>query len=225
MKKIILVIICSMLIVFNIQGFGQNKKLNSLRKKYINNEKKQFLYEYKQYRVKINKVPPYKIIPTSVKFNKLVKFYTIPASERLKIYPFNVYDSIYFSTFNFIEDEQPRDYLDTKYHNYLKLLNKQEINQITNILFNYFKMKEGHVTIFNSKNNGCDDIYSEYPKMMLLFKKNRKFTHYIAFPENGKKRSNFFEGKDMFEFWAELDLCAEKEDLILKKFGFDRNYN
>jgi hypothetical protein len=205
---------------------AQVKKLDYLRTKNKIEDKKKLFLNYLNYRKKLDKIyPPQPIMFGDDKFNKLVKFYSIPPKQRLNIYPFRIFDSIYFCTYNFIDDKEPRNYLDSRYHNYLKLLTTSEINKITNIMFNYFKMEGGNVTVFENKKIGCKDIYREYPKMMLLFKKNGKYINYIAFPENGTKRSNFYEEKDAVEYWKEFDLCAEKEDLILKMFGFDRNYN
>lgn len=205
---------------------AQIKKLDYLRAKHQREDNKNLFLNYLNYKKKLDKIyPPQPIMYGNPKFNKLIKFYTIPSNKRLEIYPFNAFDSIYFCTFNFKEDKEPRNYLDSKYHNYIRLLESSEINQITNIFFNYFKMEGGNVTVFENKKIGCKDIYREYPKMMLLFKKNGKYFNYIAFPENGTKRSNFYEEKDAVEYWKEFDLCAEKEDLILKKFGFDRNYD
>ncbi len=205
---------------------SQLKKLDYLRTKNQREDNKNLFLNYLNYRKKLDKTyPPQPIMFGNNKYNKLVKFYSIPSKQRLNIYPFSIFDSIYFCTYNFIVDKEPRNYLDNKYHNYLKLLTTSEINKITNIMFNYFKMEGGNVTVFENKKIGCEDIYREYPKMMLLFKKNGKYINYMAFPENGTKRSNFFQDKDAFGYWKEFDLCAEKEDLILKMFGFERNYN
>ena len=213
MKKIFYILI----LLLNFLCSAQGEKLQKLQKNYPNFQTRTLQKSYKKYRqiIENSKEPP---SPPNFKFDRLVKFYDIPFKERLKIFPFDIYDSIYISIPILIKDnKEPRNYLEEKYHGSIRLTTKNEIKKLTNILFNYSKMY-GYVKEYRGyKNIGCDCIENEYPKIILLFKKNGKFEKYIAFPDEMFLRTNFIYD-DFQKYYTEFYFCAEKEDFIVNIF-------
>ena len=116
---------------------------------------------------------------------------------------------------------EPRNYLDSKYHRQTRLLSKKEINDLTDVLFNYALVKNGQ-SIREYNVLGCDCIENEYPNFILLFKKNGKFTKYISLPIQIYKRSNFSDDE-----LIEMDFLNEekKEKLIMKLFKMEKREN
>lgn len=147
---------------------------------------------------------------------KYSKMFSIKKEDRMKIYPFNKYDSIYVTSPNFIKDiNEPRNYLDPKFHNHIRAISSLEKERLSNILFNYSK-ENIFIRTGLSNNIGCDCIQEEYPKIILLFKKNGKFEKFIAFPDNGKDRYNFTN-----EEYQNFDWSMEKERMVLDLFKKD----
>jgi len=148
--------------------------------------------------------------------NKYFERFSIPSVQRMKIFPFNQYDSIYIANPNFIKDiNEPRNYLDTKFHNQIRAISLSEKERLSNILFNYSK-KNIFIRTGLSNSVGCDCIQEEYPKVILLFRKNGRFEKFIAFPDNGKDRYNF-----SYEEYQNFDWSMEKENMILELFSKD----
>jgi hypothetical protein len=148
--------------------------------------------------------------------NKYFERFSIPSVQRMKIFPFNEYDSIYIANPNLIKDiDEPRNYLDAKFHNQIRAISLSEKERLSNILFNYSK-KNIFIRTGLSNSVGCDCIQEEYPKVILLFRKNGKFEKFIAFPDNGKDRYNF-----TYEEYQNFDWSMEKENMILELFSKD----
>ncbi|MDH5034925.1 MULTISPECIES: hypothetical protein [Chryseobacterium] len=148
--------------------------------------------------------------------NKYYERFSIPSIQRTKIFPFNEYDSIYIANPNFIKNvDEPRNYLDTKFHNQIRMISSLEKERLSNILFNYSK-KNIFVRTGLSNSVGCDCIQEEYPKILLLFKRDGKFKKFIAFPDNGKDRYNFTDQEYQYFDWS-----MEKEQMILELFSKD----
>lgn len=56
-----------------------------------------------------------------------LKMFSSSLRERMNIYPFNKYDSIYITKPIFVKDiEEPRNYLEEKYHNSVRLLTEDK---------------------------------------------------------------------------------------------------
>lgn len=197
--------------------FCQNNQLEKLRIQYSGKNYETYIDNKRIYEGRLELPPP---TPKQLdkRDNKLIKLFTIPLNERLKLFPFNKYDSIYIATPNCIENiEEPRNYLDKKYHKTIRIIKKNEIKKLTNILFNYYLLIYTP-TIKTYYKTCC--IENEYPKFILLFKKDGEFINFMAFPDDGKKRTNFISG-NVFDYYKEFDLCEEKETLILDLFGFE----
>jgi hypothetical protein len=105
--------------------------------------------------------------------------------------------------------------LDAKFHNQIRAISLSEKERLSNILFNYSK-KNIFIRTGLSNSVGCDRIQEEYPKVILLFRKNGKFEKFIAFPDNGKDRYNF-----TYEEYQNFDWSMEKENMILELFSKD----
>ncbi|MGN7756230.1 hypothetical protein ACTJIV_02060 [Chryseobacterium sp. 22532] len=145
-----------------------------------------------------------------------LKMFNIPLKNRLKIYPFNEYDSIYIATPIFIKDlEEPRNYIEGKYHNSVRMLTEDEKIELSDILFNYHKTYDLY-RIVERNTIGCDCVQLKYPKIILLFKKAGQFKKYIAFPDDGWNRYNFTN-----EEYQNFDWSEEKENMILNMFKKD----
>lgn len=101
---------------------------------------------------------------------KYLKMFSISLKNRMNIYPFNEYDSIYITKPIFIKDiEEPRNYLEEKYRNSVRLLTEDEKIKLSDILFNYHKTYDLY-RIGERNTIGCDCIQLKYPKIILLFK-------------------------------------------------------
>lgn len=195
------------IILIGFQSFAQLTKLDSLRIKNISNSNKKKYNAEIIHKKKLQENPP--LIPTikEYKKNKTVRLFNIKKEDREKLYPFNSYNSIYFAI---IKKDSTIDYLKKDSYNKINLLNKKEIQQISNILFNYFEVnyipKIGVIAQV-----GCD-CPTEYSDIVLLFSKNDKIEKYIIFTDN-EPITNFSESE-----YVQLDLDKEKERMILKLF-------
>jgi len=148
---------------------------------------------------------------------RLKRMFSIPLEKRMKLYPFNEYDSIYIANPVYLKNiSEPRNYMDEKYHNEKRLLSKIEKDKLSDILFNHYYLNSFGVITRLHEEMGCDNIQFEYPKIILLFKRKGKFEKYIAFPDNGLNRYNFSNQE-----WNNFDWSMEKEDMILKIFKKD----
>ncbi|MDQ1097852.1 MULTISPECIES: hypothetical protein [Chryseobacterium] len=207
MKNIVLVL---MLIPYAY--FSQEKTLQDLRRSYCIKDCNKFQIE--QNWIKQNNPPP---LPKVGVYPKLKRIFNIQFNDRMKLYPFNKYDSIYVVNPVYVKNvNEPRNYIDEKYHNVKRLLSKTERDRLSDILFNHYYLNSfGAVTSFH-EDIGCDCIQFEYPKIIFLFKKNGKFEKYMAFPDNGLNRYNFSNDE-----WNYIDWSMEKENLILKMFKKD----
>ena len=218
MKKRIVIIIT---LFFYFVCNAQYAKMLALQNKYPNRQTVLLQKKYKKYKLQIRKYnfppPPITINP---QFERISKFYNIPIKQRLKLYPFNVYDSIYVCIPTLIfELGEPRDYLNSKYHQNIRLLSTNETDKLTDFLFNYEQMYALYREYRGQIYLGSDNIKNEYPKIILIFKKNGYPQKYMAFPDNKLKRTNLIEG-DWYKYYNEFNLSNAKEDLILKLFGY-----
>ncbi|WP_157456524.1 hypothetical protein [Chryseobacterium hispalense] len=206
MKNNILFLTC--LILCNFFYSQKVSKLDSLRMQFCKKRCK----EYKSDLLLKSKD---QISSTTIN-NKYFKRFSIPSLQRVEIFPFNEYDSIYLANPNFIKDiNEPRNYLDPKFHNHIRAISSLEQERLSNILFNYSK-ENIFIRTGLSNSIGCDCIQEEYPKIILLFKKNGKFEKFIAFPDNGKDRYNFTN-----EEYQNFDWSMEKERMVLDLFRKD----
>lgn len=207
MKRYILI-----LIFFPFLIFSQKLELQGLRELYcIKNCNK---YKSEQIWVKQNNPPKG---PQEKVYPKIKRMFSIPLEKRMKLYPFNQYDSIYIANPVYLKNiNEPRNYMDEKYHNEKRLLSKIEKDKFSDILFNYYYLNSFGVITRIHEEIGYDCIQFEYPKIILLFKRNGKFEKYIAFPDNGLNRYNFSNQE-----WSNFDWSMEKEDMILKIFKKD----
>lgn len=78
----------------------------------------------------------------------------------------------------------------------------------------YYEIKYNNFTELRYTITGCSSIEDTYPKIILLFIKNGKNKDYIAFPSQIFRRTSF-TNKEL----EGLDLCAEKEKMIMEMFG------
>jgi len=207
MKRYILILMLSPLLIFS-----QKLELQILRELYCSKNCNK--YKSEQIWIKQNNPPKG---PQRNVYPKLTRIFSIPLEKRMKIYPFNTYDSIYIVNPAYIKDiHEPRNYIDDKYHNVKRLLSKIEIDKLSDILFNYYSLNSFGTTTGFHEEIGCDCIEFEYPKVIFLFMKNGKFEKYIAFPDNGLDRYNFSNNE-----WKYFDWSMEKESMILKMFKKD----
>lgn len=145
---------------------------------------------------------------------KYLKMFSISLKERMNIYPFNEYDSIYIPKPIFVKDiEEPRNYLEEKYHNSVRLLTEDEKIKLSDILFNYHKTYDLY-RIGKRNTIGCDCIQLKYPKIILLFKKAGKFKKIYCY--DGWNRYNFNERE-----YQNFDWSDKKEEMILNIFNKD----
>lgn len=121
----------------------------------------------------------------------LVPFFKIPLNKRLELFPFSKYDSVYIVTPKYYDDKEPRNYIKSRFHDSKTLVTKEQLNKISDILFNYYEIKYSNFTILNYKITGCSGIEDTYPKIILLFVKNGKNKDYIAFPSQIFSRTSF----------------------------------
>lgn len=199
------------LIFFPVLFFSQKIELKSIRNVYCSRD----CNEYKNEQKWVDEHNPPKG-PQNKKITKLKKIFSIPLEKRLKLYPFNEYDSIYIVNPIYVENiDEPRNYDDEKYHNTTRIISAREKDKLSDILFNYYLNSSGVATNIH-EDIGCNCIQCEYPKLILLFKRNGKFEKYVAFPDNGLSRYNFSDNE-----LSNLDLSIEKENEILKIFKRD----
>ncbi|WP_264742481.1 hypothetical protein [Chryseobacterium oryctis] len=186
--------------------------MSEYRSKYCVKKCKQ--YKYEQEYIKQDNPPGLSMLGA---YPKLKRIFNIPFKDRMNIYPFNKYDSIYVVNPVYVRNvNEPRNYIEEKYHNTKRLISKIEKDRLSDILFNYYYLNSfGAITSFHEE-IGCDCIQFEYPKIILLFKRNGKFEKYIAFPDNGLNRYNFSNQE-----WSNFDWSMEKENMILKIFKKD----
>lgn len=193
-------------------NYAQEKNLLELRDNYCNTNC-DFYHKHLDYLSKLPKRPlaPDEKIAIS---DTLVPFFKIPLEERKKLFPFSKYDSVYVVTPKYYADKEPRNYLKPKFHDSKKLVIKEQMNKISDILFNYYLIKYDNVTIINYKKTLCGRIENTYPKIILLFVKNGKPKDYIAFPSQIFRRTSF-SNKEL----EGLDLSAAKEKMIMEMLG------
>ncbi|MET3028556.1 hypothetical protein ABXT06_17895 [Flavobacterium sp. UW10123] len=191
---------------------AQEKKLKELRDNYCDTNC-EFYHENLKLLDSLLNTPPPPPDPSKPS-DTLVPFFKIPLEERKKLFPFSKYDSVYVVTPKYYADKEPRNYLKPKFHDSKKLVIKEQMNKISDILFNYYLIKYDNVTIINYKKTLRGRIENTYPKIILLFVKNGKPKDYIAFPSQIFRRTSF-SNKEL----EGLDLCAEKEKLIMEMFG------
>lgn len=200
------ILVCS--IIYSQQG-----NLSEYRNKYCVKNCKQ--YKYEQEYIK-HKNPP--DLAKVGAYSGLKRIFSIPLEKRNEIYPFNIYDSIYIASPNYIiEKEEKRNYLDKNYHHSIRKISLDDRNKLSDILFNYYELNTIYKTgLFNPEDDDhC--IQSRYPKIILLFMKNGKFEKYIAFPDEGFERYNFTNE----DYWENFDWSYKKEDMILEMFKKD----
>lgn len=191
---------------------AQEKKLKELRDTYCNTNC-DFYHKDVIFHKNLSKLPP---SPPKLgeQNDTLISLFKIPSEKRKILFPFSKYDSVYIVTPKYYEDKEPRNYKKSKFHDSETLLTKEQINKISDILFNYYEIKYNNFTIINYKKTLCGRIENTYPKIILLFVKNGKPKDYIAFPSQIFRRTSF-SNKEL----EGLNLCAEKEKLIMEMFG------
>jgi hypothetical protein len=193
---------------------AQEKKLKELRDNYcgknceIYNDNKIFLS-------KLVGLPPPAPSEISEIRDTLVPFFKIPLNKRFELFPFSAYDSVYVVSPKYFEGiKEPRNYLNSKFHDTKTLITKEQINKISDILFNYYEIKYNNIIERKYKITGCGGIEDTYPRIIFLFVKNGKNKDYIAFPSQIFGRTSF-TNKEL----EGLDICAEKEKMIMEIFG------
>jgi hypothetical protein len=209
-KKTILSLLLT--ISFMIVSYAQKGKLAELRNTYCD-DNCEFYHENLNFRKAQLNMPP---APPETKneSDTLVPFFKIPLEKTRILFPFSKYDSVYIITPKYYDDKEPRNYLKSKFHDSKTLVTQEQLNKISDILFNYYLIKYDNITIRNYKITGCSGIEDTYPKIILLFVKNGKNKDYIAFPSQIFRRTSF-TNKEL----EGLDLCAEKEKMIMEMFG------
>ncbi|MBW1655567.1 hypothetical protein [Flavobacterium quisquiliarum] len=146
----------------------------------------------------------------------LVPLFKIPLEKRKILFPFSKYDSVYVATPKYYEDKEPRNYLKSKFHDSKILLTENQLNKISDILFNYYLIKYDNTIELSYKITGCSGIEDTYPKIILLFVKDSKTKDYIAFPRQIFRRTTF-NNQEL----KGLDISSEKEKLIIEMFGIN----
>lgn len=207
-QKIISAIFLLLVLISN----AQEKKLKELRDIYCA-DNCEFFHENLNYRESLLGLPPAPPDPKKPQ-DTLVSFFKIPLEKRMMLFPFSKYDSVYLVTPKYYEDKEPRNYIKSKFHDSKTLVTEEQLNKISDILFNYYLIKYDNVTIRSYRITGCWDIEDTYPKIILLFVKNGKNKDYIAFPSQIFRRTSF-SNKEL----EGLDICAEKEKMIMEMFG------
>jgi len=195
-----------------IVGNAQKNKLTELRSSYCE-EQCDFYHKHLEY---LSKLPSWPPSPLEINHTSdtLVPFFKIPLEKRKMLFPFSKYDSVYVVTPKYYEDKEPRNYLKSKFHDSKTLVTEEQMNKISDILFNYYEIKYNNITELTYRITGCSGIEDTYPKIILLFVKNGKNKDYIAFPSQIFRRTSF-TNKEL----EGLDLCAEKEKMIMEMFG------
>lgn len=193
-------------------NYAQEKNLLELRDNYCNTNCG-FYHKHLDY---LSKFPSWPPSPQEINHTSdtLVPFFKIALEKRRTLFPFSKYDSVYVVTPKYYDDKEPRNYLKSKFHDSKTLVTKEQLNIISDILFNYYEIKYNNFTILSYKTTGCTSIEDTYPKIILLFVKNGKNKDYMAFPSQIFRRTSF-TNKEL----EGLDLCAEKEKMIMEMFG------
>jgi len=94
----------------------------------------------------------------------------------MKTFPFNEYDSIYIANPNFIKDvNEPRNYLDRKFYNQIRMISSIEKERLSNILLitqkKIFSLEQDYLIVLDA----------------IVFRKNiQKFYYYLKEMENSK---------------------------------------
>ena len=83
--------------LFNNTVNSQNNNLEKLRKQFCSTKNYNSYTDNKKLIEKKSKLPPPSPQELDKRKNKLCKLFTIPLKERMKLFPFNNYDSIYVS--------------------------------------------------------------------------------------------------------------------------------
>lgn len=191
---------------------AQKGKLTELRNSYCG-DNCEFFHENLNFRKALLNLPVSPPEP-KVQQDTLVSLFKIPLEERKMLFPFSTYDSVYVVTPKYYVDKEPRNYLKSKFHDSKILVTEEQLNEISDILFNYYEIKYDNTIEFRYKITGCDGIEDRYPKIILVFVKNGKDKDYIAFPSQVFRRTSF-SNKELVGF----DMCSKKEEMIMKMFG------
>jgi hypothetical protein len=199
-------------ISFIIVSNAQKNKLSELRNSYCG-DNCEFYHENLNFRKTLLNLPTAPPEPQA-KEDSIVLFFKIPLEKTKILFPFSTYDSVYVVTPKYYEDKEPRNYLKSKFHDSKTLVTEEQMNKISDILFNYYEIKYDNITELRYRITGCSGIEDTYPKIILLFVKNGKSKDYIAFPSQVFRRTSF-TNKEL----EGLDLCAEKEKMIMEMFG------
>ena len=205
-------ILLTLTILFTFVCNAQIKKINELRNIYCE-EQCDFYHKHLDY---LSKLPSWPPSPLEISHEKdtLMPFFKIPLKERKKLFPFSKYDSVYIVSPKYHDDKEPRNYIKSKFHDSKTLLTEEQMNKISDILFNYYEIIHNKFITTSYTITGCSSIEDTYPKIILLFVKNGKNKDYIAFPSQIFRRTSF-SNKEL----EGLDLSAEKEKLIMQMFG------
>lgn len=207
-------ILFTLTILFTFFCNAQIKKLTELRNIYCE-EQCDFYHKHLDYLSKLPKWPP---SPLEISHEKdtLMPFFKIPLEERKKLFPFSKYDSVYVVTPKYYNDKEPRNYIKSKFHDSKTLVTEEQMNKISDILFNHYEIIYNKFITITYTITSCDSIEDTYPKIILLFIKNGKNKDYIAFPSQIFRRTSF-SNKEL----EGLDLCVEKEKMIMQMFGIN----
>lgn len=205
-------ILLTLTILFTFVCNAQIKKINELRNIYCEKQC-DFYHKHLDY---LSKLPSWPPSPLEISHEKdtLMPFFKIPLKERKKLFPFSKYDSVYIVSPKYHDDKEPRNYIKSKFHDSKTLLTEEQMNKISDILFNYYEIIHNKFITTSYTITGCDGIEDTYPKIILLFVKNGKNKDYIAFPSQIFRRTSF-SNKEL----EGLDLSAEKEKMIMEMFG------
>jgi len=205
-------ILSGLILFFAFITNAQEKKLKELRDNYCGNNC-EFYHENLKFRKALLNLPPAPPKPKTQE-DSLVSFFKIPLKERMTLFPFSKYDSVYVITPKYYDDKEPRNYIKPKFHDSKILVTEKQLNTISDIFFNYYLIKYDNITIREYRITGCSSIEDTYPKIILLFVKNGKNKDYIAFPSQIFRRTSF-SNKEL----EGLDLSAAKEKMIMEMFG------
>ncbi|WP_337966788.1 hypothetical protein [uncultured Flavobacterium sp.] len=191
---------------------AQKNKLAELHNMYCE-EQCDFYHKHLDY---LSKLPSWPPSPLEISHEKdtLMPLFKIPLVERKKMFPFSKYDSVYIVTPKYNDDKEPRNYIKSKFHDSKTLVTEEQMNKISDILFNYYEVIYNKFITTRYTITGRNGIKDTYPKIILVFVKNGKSKDYIAFPSQVFRRTSF-NNKEL----EGLDLCAEKEKMIMEMFG------
>lgn len=193
-------------------GNAQKKKLTELRNIYCE-EQCDFYHKHLYY---LSKLPSWPPSPLEISHEKdtLITLFKIPLVVRKKLFPFSKYDSVYIVTPKYHDDKEPRNYIKSKFHDSKTLVTEEQMNKISDILFNYYEVIYNKFITTRYTITGRNGIKDTYPKIILVFVKNGKSKDYIAFPSQIFRRTSF-SNKEL----EDLDLSAAKEKMIMEMFG------